>query len=167
LPGPTDDYFAYKRWFDREYDALELPADCSEPSPPLSYSNQYTWTVEWYLVFANDPKVYIRVFEHFAKRAQLQLSQRIHFAYNYAPITRSDPRGVPGYLPNDPIFVRIDNIHRPPHLHPEADPTQHHLQEKIDGLTLANLDLFDFVRASLRHRQSGRPMSRELGYRII
>ena len=167
MAGPTDDYLAYKRWFEGEHDALDLPADCAEPLPPLAYSNQYTWTVEWYLVFANDPKVYIRIFEHFARRSHLQLSQRTQFAYNYAPITRSDSRGIPAYRPDDPIFVRIDNIARPPHLHPEEDPTQHIPQERIEGLVLADLDLFDFVKASLKHRQNGKPMTRQLRYRVV
>lgn len=167
MPAPVDDYFTYKHWFDRKCDRVELPPDCSEPLPPLYYSDQHTWDVKWYLIFGNDPKTYIRVFEHFAKRSHLQLSQRIHFAYNYGPVVRSDARGIPEYLPDDPIFVRIDNIARPPHLHPEADPKQHIDQARIKGLVLAELDLFDFVKACLRHRQNGRDMSHQLGYKVI
>jgi len=167
LPGPTDDYFTYKRWFDRHYDDLELPADCSEPQdPPLRYTNQQTWTLEWFLILGDDPKVYIRIFEHFAKRSHLLMSQRIHFAYNFGPIVGVDGQGVPIYQPADPVFVRIDNIGRPPHLHPEEDPTRHIPQENIKGLILVDLDLFDFVEASFRKRKNGTTMSRELGYRV-
>ena len=167
MPGPTDDYFTYKRWFDQHYDALVLPADCSEPeAPPIEYTNQQSWTVQWFLILSDEPKVYIRIFEHFAKRSRLLMSQRIHFSYHFGPVARVDGQDVPLYQPADPVFVRIDNINGPPHLHPEGDPTRHIPQENIKGLILVDLDLFDFVEASFRKRKNGTPMSRELGYRV-
>ena len=167
MPGPTDDYFTYKRWFDQHYDALVFPADCSEPGPPpFQYTNQQTWTLQWFLVLSNEPKVYIRIFEHYAKRARLLMSQRIHFSYHFGPVAAVDGQGIPQYQSTDPVFVRIDNISRPPHLHPEEDPTRHIPQENIKGLILADLDFFDFVDASFRKRTNGTTMSHELGYRV-
>jgi hypothetical protein len=167
LPGPTDDYLAYKRWFDQHYDNLVFPADCSQPeAPPLEYTNQQTWSLRWFLILGAEPKAYIRIFEHFAKRSRLLMSQRIHFSYHFGPVTMVDDQGIPQYQPSDPVFVRIDNVNRPPHLHPEDDPARHIPQENIKGLVLADLDLFDFVEASFRKRKKGTPMSSELGYRI-
>jgi hypothetical protein len=167
LPGPTDDYFTYKRWFDQHHDALVLPADCSEPGPaPFEYTNQQTWTLRWFLLLSDEPKVYIRIFEHFAKRSHLLMSQRIHFAYHFGPVVGVDAQGVPLHEPTDPVFVRIDNINMPPHLHPEGEQARHILQQDIKGLILKDLDLFDFVKASLRKRKNGTPMSRELEYRV-
>ncbi len=117
-------------------------------------------------MFGDEPKVYIRIFEHFAKRSRLLMSQRIHFSYHFGPAAEFDGQGIPLYQPTDPVFVRIDNINRPAHLHPEEDPTRHIPQENIKGLILVDLDLFDFVGASFRKRKNGTPMSRELGYRI-
>lgn len=166
MPGPTDDYFAYKRWFEANHDALRLPADCVEPEPPtFTYSNQYTWGMEWHLVFRN-PETYVRIAEHFAKRSRLSMSRRIHFAYHYGPIVKSDDHGIPVREPADPVFVRIDNVSRPAHLHREGHPTEHIAQANVEGVVLEDVDLFDFVRAALMHRQEGRPIERELGYRI-
>jgi hypothetical protein len=166
LPGPTDDYFAYKRWFEVGHGSLALPVDCVEPDGPvLKYSNQYTWELEWYLIFTN-PHSYVRIQENFAKRAGLYMSRRINFAYHYWPITKADLRGFPDKDPADPVFVRIDNAGRPAHLHHQDDPRDHIPQSRISGLVLEDVDLFDFAKSALRHRQSGRPMAKELGYRI-
>jgi len=167
LPGPIDDYFAYKRWFETGHDGLALPVDCIEPNDPvLTYSNQYTWDMEWFLIFTN-PKTYIRIKENFAKRAGLQISRRIHFAYHYGPLTKTDLRGIPDGEPADPLFVRIDNVGRPPHLHHQDDPTDHIPQSRITGLVLEKVDLFDFVKAAFRHRLSGKSIAVELGYGIV
>jgi len=167
LPGPTDDYFAFKRWFEPAHAALKLPPDCteSEGGPRLIYSNQYTWVLEWLLVFRN-PDSYIRIREQFAKRSRLALSRRIQFAYHYGPIHKSDEKGMPIRQSDDPLFVRIDNVGLAVHLHPENDPKAHIPQEKIKGLVLEDVDTFDFVKAAFRHRQNGMPIERELGYRI-
>lgn len=167
MPGPIADYFAYKRWFETGHDALRLPPNCTEPEPPtLFYSDLYTWSVEWYLIFA-DPDAYIRIFENFAKRSRMLLSRRIHFAYHYGPLIRKDNDGRPDRQSSDPVIVRVDNIGRAAHLHPENDPTAHIPQERIHGLDLENLDLFDFVKAAFRHRTTGTAIERTLGYRII
>jgi hypothetical protein len=165
LPGPTDDYFAYKRWFETGHEALTLPADCVEPDPVLTYSNQYTWDLVWFLIFA-DPQAHVRIKENFAKIHGLSKSRRIAFAYHYGPTVRSDSRGMPEGEPSDPVFVRIDNSGQPPHLHHEGNPTDHIPQEHISGLVLDEVDLFTFVKAAFRHRKSGRPIAKELGYRI-
>lgn len=130
------------------------------------FSNQYTWSVEWHLIFTDDPSAYIRIREGFAKRSRLSLSRRLLFAYHFGPIIKSDADGSPVPQPADPVFVRIDNVGRPPHLHPQGNPTDHVPQEKIKGLVLEDLDLFDFVKAAFRSRQNGTDVARELGYRI-
>jgi len=169
LPGQVGDYLAYRRWFDAAYATIELPPDCAEidGGPTFSISNQFTWTVEWYLVCANAPESYIRVAEHFAKVARLLLSQRKTFAYHFGPVVGRDRDGTPLREPADPVFVRIDNSHQPAHLHPERDATEHLPQANIKGLILDDIDLFDFVRACIRSRQAGRPVAEELGYAII
>src|SRR5712692_4491776 len=122
--------------------------------------------MEWFLIFTN-PKTYIRIKENFAKRAGLQISRRIHFAYHYGPLTKTDLRGIPDGEPADPLFVRIDNVGRPPHLHHQDDPTDHIPQSRITGLVLEKVDLFDFVKAAFRHRLSGKSIAVELGYGIV
>jgi len=166
LPGPTDDYFAYKRWFEAGHDALALPVDCVEPDPILTYTNQYTWDLLWFLVFTS-PQSHVCIKENFAKIHGLSRSRRIAFAYHYGPTVRSDLAGIPDGEPADPVFVRIDNAGgRPPHLHREGHPTDHIPQEHISGLVVEEVDLFDFVKAALRHRKSGKSIARELGFRV-
>lgn len=168
MPGPTDDYLAYRRWFDAGYGAIVRPPDCTElDGPTFTYSNQYTWTLEWYLVFSNDPKSYIRIGEHFAKRAGLSLSRRISFSYHFGPTVGTAADGTPLRNPADPVFVRIDDIYQVVHLHPARDATQHLPQSHVTGIVLDAVDLFDFVRASFKVREAGTLMADELGYRII
>ncbi|MFZ0309350.1 MAG: hypothetical protein WAL89_14350 [Candidatus Sulfotelmatobacter sp.] len=167
MPGPTEDYFAYVRWFERHHGALLLPVDCIEPVDPIfTYTNQYTWEMEWVLIFT-DPKAYVRIMELHAKVAGLYFSRRIRFSYHYGPLPKVDAQGLPEWEPADPVFVRIDNSCRPPHLHPENDPTEHIPQARIAELVLDQLDLFDFVRATFRQRQSRKSIAEELGYRIV
>jgi hypothetical protein len=167
LPGPTDDYFAYERWFEKRHDALTLPVDCIEPVDPiLKYTSQYTWEMEWILIFT-DPRSYVRIRELFAKRAGLSFSRRLKFSYHYGPLIRTAADGLPEWESSDPVFVRIDNSNRPPHLHQEADVTDHIPQSRIARLILDQIDLFDFVKAAIRHRKSGRSIAVELGYEII
>lgn len=166
MPGPTDDYFAYKQWFEKNHGALHLPDGCAEPNDPLFiYANQYTWSVEWFLLLKT-PSSYIRIFENFARRSRLSVSRRIHFAYHYGPVVKADEKEMPVREPSDPVFVRIDNIHAPAHLHPEGDPTRHLPQENVKGLTLDDIDLFKFVKCAFQHRK-GLTIERAFGYRIV
>lgn len=165
MPGPTDDYFAYKRWFEAGQASLSLPAECVSPDPVLKYSNQYTWTLEWFLTFP-DTHTHVRVWETFAKIQALQASRRISFAYHYGPTIRIDAAGMPDGEPSDPVFVRIDDIGGTVHLHPEGRPADHVPQDKISGLVLDQVDLFEFVKAVLRHRGSGKSIEKELRYRV-
>ena len=164
MPGPTDDHFAYKRWFEAGYGAVVIPVGCSAQDPILSYANLQTWGVEWILMFA---AAHVCVKEHFAKVAGLQSSRRISFAYHYGPTVRKSDDGAPDGEPNDPVFVRIDDAGgRPVHLHPEGHPEQHIPQERISGLVLDKVDLFDFVKAAIRHQSSGKSVQKEFGFKI-
>jgi hypothetical protein len=168
VPGPTDDYFTYKRWFEAAHELLVLPTDCVEADGPAwVYSNQYTWNLNWYLVFSN-PAAYIRIAEGFAKRSRLSFSRRIYFAFHFGPLIASNPDGIPVHDSSDPVFVRVDNAGgRAAHLHHEGDPKTHIPQEKISGLVLDDIDPFQFIKASVRARQKRTPVARELGYSII
>jgi hypothetical protein len=163
----TNDYFTYRKWFDGQYNVLTFPNECSEPEgPTFAYSNQYTWSMEWFLTFNAAPESYVRVWEHFAKRSGLSLSRCISFAYHFGPILRKDKKGIPERESSDPVFVRIDNHGGPAHLHPEGHPDRHVMQSAVDGLVLQDIDLFAFVKAVLRQRQTRRSIADELGYRI-
>lgn len=167
MPGPTDDYFAYQRWFDAGYKTFILPAGCVEVGPDFKYSNQYTWQIKWLLIFSN-PETHIQIKENFAKIHGLQKSRRIAFVYHYGPTVRQDLQGMPEGESSHPVFVRIDNTGGfPVHLHPEGKPEEHIPQARIRKLVLEEVDLFDFVNAALRHRSSGKSIAKELGYRIL
>jgi hypothetical protein len=166
LPGQTDDYFAYKRWFEAGYKAIAIPVGCTAQDPVLTFANLYTWSAQWILLFT-DAASHVCVKEHFAKVAGLQSSRRISFAYHYGPTVRKNDDGDPHGEPADPVFIRIDNAGgRPVHLHPEGHPEEHIPQEKIGGLVLDNVDLFDFVKAAIRHHDGGKTITKEFGYKI-
>jgi hypothetical protein len=167
LPGPTDDYLTYRRWFDAKHSAIILPADCKEPDPTFTYINQQEWRIRWFLIFES-PASHISIKEHFTKVSGLQTSRRHAFAYHYGPTVRTDAQGMPQGICSDPLFVRIDNAGAlPVHLHHEGKPADHVPQKRVEGLKLIELDLFDFVSAALRHRTTGKPIEHELGYRIV
>jgi len=107
LPGPTEDYFAYVRWFERHHGALLLPVDCIEPVDPIfTYTNQYTWEMEWVLIFT-DPKAYVRIMELHAKVAGLYFSRRIRFSYHYGPLPKVDAQGLPNGNPPIPFLSAL------------------------------------------------------------
>lgn len=166
MPGPTDDYLAYKAWFDAGYNAIVIPVSCTAKDPVLYFANLYTWSVQWVLVFS-DTATHVSVKEHFAKVAGLQRSRRISFAYHYGPTVRKNADDDPYGEPSDPLFVRIDNAGgRPAHLHPEGHPEEHIPQERIRGLVLDHVDLFDFVKAAIRHHGGHKTVAKEFGYKI-
>jgi len=158
------DYFEFKRWFEKHRAALKFPKDCSELEPAtFSVSTLYSWTFEWYLTFFDDK--YIRIWEHHNKRKLLYTSRRLQFALHYGPRVAPVSEGIPPYQHNDPVDIRIDNSQRVAHLH-YGVPGPHYFQERVEGIILEEFDMFVFVKAVFKHRKSGKPIDKILGFRI-
>lgn len=158
------DYFSFRRSFETSLSRLKLPADCTiqEPTwepidPPLG------WMVTVFFDFTG--RMHIRLWENYDKFAGLQMSRRVSWSYHYGQTTVTDAAGraMQGAA-NDPVDLRIDTCSG---LHMHYQKQQPHLgQSDISGLALADITAFDFVRAVLRHRKTGKPLTKTFGFKI-
>jgi hypothetical protein len=80
---------------------------------------------------------------------------RKHFAFHYGELNPlSDVDGFP--LPDNgkfPPIIRIDDDAYGPHLHYNGE--DHIPQSRVKGLYISSTDIFEFVRAVQRHRETG------------
>lgn len=158
------DYIQFKKSFDTSYKTLELPAECKELDLSFYPASSLVWWLEWYLQF--DDKKYARLWERYDRYGgMINMSRRVSLAYHYGPVMRVGADKLPAYDAKDPVDIRIDNSCQPIHLHLGA-PLPHYPQSRIDGLQLTDLDTFDFVRAILSHRASGKTIQETLGFVI-
>ena len=157
-------YFEFKRDFDEKRGKLKLPTDCHEQMPPsVEVASQYGWTFEWILTF--DDHKYLRIREHHGKIAGLLDAVRKSFAFHYGPITGKDFDGNLLWAPTDPVEIRIDTSPHPAHMHFGA-PEPHIQQESVLNLKLETISMFIFLKAILKHRQSGVPINEALRFQI-
>jgi len=160
------DYLEYRRLADQSRASLKLPPDCTELLPlDFEFTNRFFWTVEWVLRF--DDRRHMGLREHYTKIAGLDDSRRKLFSFHYGVIVAEDSDGMPISDRADPVDIRIDNtITGIPHLHYGA-PQPHHQQASLSGkLKLAKVEMFQFVRAILRHRKSGASIEEVLHFKV-
>ena len=162
------DYPRFKAWFDEEHSKLELPDGCSqisEPQTTRAHAFSPIWEIEWYLGFAD--RKYLRVWERYEKVAKLiDISRRLSFSYHYGLIAKQGPDGIPVRNSDDPVEMRIDNARGIAHMHFNS-PEPHIAQANVEGLDLERIDLFTFIRAIFKHRKTGKPVNKTLGFKII
>jgi hypothetical protein len=159
------DPLSFRRKVDKAYANLELPPDCVEQKPrTIINSRLFSWTFDWLLVFKSDDK-YLRVRESYEKMAGLLMSRRLGFAFHYGPIVKQNANGDVIHESSDPVDIRIDKSRGHTHMHYQA-PSPHYAQENVKGITLDSIGMFEFVRAVLQHRKSGKDISEILGFKI-
>jgi hypothetical protein len=158
------DYFSFRRSFEAALSKLRLPSDCAqqEPiwevtAPPLG------WQVE--LFFDFEDQTHIRIWESYDKIAGLLMSRRIQWAYHYGKTESIDAAGrsMRGG-PDDPLVLRIDTCSGL-HVHYQTR-NPHYGQDDIVGLNLESVQALPFVRAVFKHRKTGKPLNKVLGFRI-
>ena len=109
--------------------------------------------------------MHIRIWESYDKFAGLLISRRIQWAYHYGKTESFDTagramRGAPG----DSLVLRIDTCSGL-HMHYQTR-NPHYAQDQIVGLNLDSVQALPFVRAVLKHRKTGKPFTKVLGFRI-
>lgn len=163
------DYLQYKQSVETAIENLKLPTDCSRVGEPLFRpATLYAWIFEWVLEF--ESAKYIRVWEQYGRCAGLQESRRARFAFHYGLIPKKDGNGKILRDDGDPVDIRIDDYETgqggvQAHLHYGA-PQPHYRQESVVGLQLADLEMFAFIKAVLKHRKSGKTLAKILKFRI-
>jgi len=159
-------YSQYRAYANKEHGSLVLPVGCTESLPlTFSYTNDLTWHSRWYLEFTDNK--YIRAVERFQKWPGLTgIAKKMAVAYHYGEIARRNPDdNLPAHLGIDPVAIRIDNSCAPIHLHLGAQ-NPHIAQANVDGLDLEGVDMFSFVKAVLKHRETNRTFESILGFKI-
>ena len=149
---PTE-YPKFRDFVDAQYKALVLPDDCKETLPlDIKVATMESWHLRWFLEFTDNK--YIRVAERYEKFAKmLGTCRRVYVAYHYGDIVNRDSDGLPGYLGSDPVDIRIDDSCGPIHLHYKAQ-NPHYPKEKVEGLQLDDMDMFQFVNGIFKHRST-------------
>ena len=157
------DYLQFKKWFDKHYAKLQLPADCREVQElTVTAASSLVWFLSWYLQFVDAN--YIRLWESYDRQSRMiGVSRRVSLAYHYGPIVQIGADNLPKHDSKDPVHIRIDNSCQPIHLHLGA-PEPHYPQTRIEGLELNDLDMFRFLTGVFSHRSSGKPIQDTLGF---
>jgi hypothetical protein len=158
------DYFDFRRSFEQGLSKLKLPPDCSQQEPNWEVvAPPLGWQVE--VIFDFEDHKHIRIWESYDKYAGLMMSRKIQWSYNYgvAQVVDEKGRAMRG-SPEDPLELRIDTCSGL-HMHYQAREP-HYAQDKIIGINLQDVEAFSFVRAILKHRKTGKPLTKVLGFRI-
>ncbi len=158
-------YLDFRKWFDEKIEGVSIPADAKELlGPSFTVTGSQIWTLDWILEFGDGK--YLRIREHYAKeRGLIGMSRRESFAYHYGPISGKGPDGLPVRNSGDAVDIRIDNSQRPAHMH-YGSPNPHHPQSSVNGLDMTALDLFTFMGAIFKHRETGKSIEKVLGFAI-
>jgi hypothetical protein len=159
------DFLQHKKLVSDNRARLGLPEDCTEAlEPEYQFTTRYFWTFRWVFTFRD--RKYLQLREHYTKKAGLMHSERSLMAFHYGAIVSEGADGLPTYRPDDPVDIRIDNVHGTgAHLH-YGTPQPHHYQESVKDLDLAGLEMITFIKAIFRHRKSSRPIHDVLHFRL-
>jgi hypothetical protein len=92
---------------------------------------------------------------------------REHFSFHYGPTNaHRDSEGFPVRdKVGHPAIIRIDRDKYGPHIH-FHDEADHIPQSRVAGMIIDDADMFDFVRAVLEFRRSGRGFDDIMGFTV-
>jgi hypothetical protein len=104
---------------------------------------------------------YIRAKEHYSKIRGRSEARRLYFSFHYGP----DPAPAEP-MASDPVDIRIDKQSgQPPHMHYNG-PGDHIGQDRVSGLALEDVELFDFLKGIFKHRSTKHPIHEVFGFTI-
>jgi hypothetical protein len=129
------------------------------------------WNMDWLIRFPG--RKYAYIYERWfplrtPSRGGATRGQRRAFSFHYGtlgPLTRRN--GFPAIdKANHPAIIRIDLDNKGPHLHFHGE-LPHIPQEKVKGMSIEDVDPFDFVRAVLEHRRSQADFDDIMNFTVI
>ena len=164
-------YDEYEALLNRSCSQLKLEPHCIEIgpfcTPTTTTPNTAPWQMEWCVLFPD--RMYLVVRENWwdVKGERRRIGYRKDFAFHYGPANpKRNHDGIPVRDNKKfPAVLRIDSDHKGPHLHFNGE--DHILQARVLNLSISQVDVFDFVRAVLKHRRSGKGFDRILGFEIL
>lgn len=116
------------------------------------------WNMDWLIRFPDGKHAYLyeRWFPKKApSRGGTTMGERGAFSFHYGTSgSKTRRNGFPAReKSNHPAIIRIDLDKNGPHLHFHGE-LPHIMQNNVKGMTIEDVDPFDFVRAVLKHRAS-------------
>lgn len=156
-------WFEYQKWFSEHYDLLKN--DLLEPGSiecnngPIitakGQPKQAPWVAEWAVIFSD--RKYFRVKECFNRMGHPHsgAGYREHCSFHYGSAhPKLDPEGYPETRAADTpdADLRIDIDKHNPHIH--VGSPLHIPQSRVDGYSIQDADMMQFLRAVIEHRRS-------------
>ena len=167
----------YVNWFTDQYDALKvdlLEQGSVECGPILEvkdrkYPASAPFGVDWAVIYSDGK--YLRVKEAYNRmgRPNIGAGVREHFSFHYGTAhPQRDDNGFPliRSLDTPAADLRIDVDRRlDPHIHLNSE--EHITQNRVQGYSIKDADMFEFLRAVVKHRQTKEPMHQLLNIMVI
>ncbi len=124
------------------------------------------WNMDWAVFFPDGKHAYL--YERWFPSPVAKEGVRSHFSFHYGPTGPNFRKG--GFPARDktnyPADIRIDIDKNGPHLHFHGE-LPHIAQSQVIGLTIADMDPFDFMRAVLKHRETRCDFDTILKFKVI
>lgn len=125
------------------------------------------WMLRWWLLFKDN--LHIRTTELFERTGNRNIpdeAKRAQFSFHYGPTpVRRDKNGWPRMDRDSPTIIRIDLApDYADHIHYAGE--DHVPQSRVKGMTILDLDPFQFVEGILRHRRSGESIDKCFGFTV-
>lgn len=147
----------------REYAAFHLDPTWQEIGPlykPTIRPNSPPWNMDWAIIFPDG--YYAYVYERWYTSGiwipgKPRPGRREHFSFHYGRANHVlKPNGIPEKdKVNCPAIIRIDCDMWGPHLHFHNE-SDHINQQRVQGMVIQDSDPFEFMRAVIEHRNTGR-----------
>jgi hypothetical protein len=169
---------SYKTWFTQRYD--KIVSDLLEPgavecnggpivTPTVAwFPKEAPWRTDWAIIFTDGK--YVRVKESYRRDGSPGSGVREHFSFHYGVAhPEMDARGFPKSNPKDnpPIAdLRIDiDKSLIPHIH--VNSPEHLGQAQVEGFSIQDAEMFEFLEAVRDHRKTGDALTDLLKIRLI
>lgn len=167
----------YVDWFTGHYDVLKvdlLEQGSMECGPILEakdrkYPASAPFGMDWAIIYSDGK--YLRVKEAYNRmgRPNIGAGVREHFSYHYG--VAHPERNADGFpltqAPNTPAAeLRIDmDRRRDPHIHLNSE--EHIPQERVQGYSIKDADMIEFLKAVAKHRQTKEPLPKLLNITVL
>jgi len=167
-------YLDYVSWLLAEHGRLVLETGTVEVGPlhnPTFAPSSPPWNMDWLVKFHDSHHVQIK--ERWFPETRVvprgaNVGYRKHFSFHYGTTNPAvDVRGFPLRDPrNFPPIFRIDCDRHGPHIHFHGN--SHITQNRVQGLTIKNVDPFDFMKAVNEHRaNAGKDFDAIMGFKVV
>ncbi len=167
-------YADYVAWLKAEHASITFQPGVTEIGPlhnPTVLPGVPPWNMDWLVKFPDGKQVYL--YERWRPRrspspSTPMLGERFAFSFHYG--TSTPLRRLNGFPARDktnhPAIIRIDLDLYGPHLHFHGE-LPHIQQANVRGMTIGDVGPFDFIRAVLKHRETGADFDAIMNFTVV